>query len=169
MKEPFHHLLDTIYPNNSLLILEAMIPYVEPSLKLPLALLIKMQEVQLLIQVFNNPTRMEACGLNRTTNNSEELLSALCQAMGVDIMGQMKNMQNIMSMMNTMENTNIMNSTAKMMDNMKSMNPTENMTSDKISFENYENNSGFYSDTRNDMIDAIRQILSEQEADSYES
>ena len=52
---------------------------------------------------------------------------------------------------------------------MKSMNPTENMTSDKISFENYENNSGFYSDTRNDMIDAIRQILSEQEADSYES
>lgn len=169
MKEPFHHLLDTIYPNNSLLILEAMIPYVEPSLKLPLALLIKMQEVQLLIQVFNNPTRMEACGLNRTTNNSEELLSALCQAMGVDIMGQMKNMQNIMSMMNTMENTNVINSTTKMMDNMKSMNSTENMTSDKSLFENCENNSGFSSDTRNDMIDAIRQILSEQEADLYES
>lgn len=150
MKEPQHHFLDTIYPNNSLLMLEAMIPYVDSSLKLPLALLIKVQEIQLIMQVLNNPARMEACGLNRSSNNSEELLSALCQAMGVDIMGQMKNMQNMMNMMNTM---NTMNT----------------ISSDEEHQNNTEDVSGFSSDTRNDMIDAIRQILSEQEGDLYES
>ncbi|MBP3506571.1 MAG: hypothetical protein J6K43_09250 [Lachnospiraceae bacterium] len=173
MKEPQHHFLDTIYPNNSLLMLEAMIPYVDSSLKLPLALLIKVQEIQLIMQVLNNPARMEACGLNRSSNNSEELLSALCQAMGVDIMGQMKNMQNMMNMMNTMNTMNTM-------DNIKNMSfktPTEEskisdlhtISSDEEHQNNTEGVSGFSSDTRNDMIDAIRQILSEQEGDLYES
>ena len=162
MKEPQHHFLDTIYPNNSLLMLEAMIPYVDSSLKLPLALLIKIQEIQLIIQVLNNPARMEACGLNRSSNNSEELLSALCQAMGVDIMGQMKNMQNMMNMMNAMNTANTMNT----------MNTTSNTNPISTSEEQPEPTepvTDFSPNARNDMIDAIRQILSEQEGDLYES
>lgn len=159
MKEPQHHFLDTIYPNNSLLMLEAMIPYVDSSLKLPLALLIKIQEIQLIIQVLNNPARMEACGLNRSSNNSEELLSALCQAMGVDIMGQMKNMQNMMNMMNAMNTANTMNTTSN----------TNPISTGEEQPEPTEPVTDFSPNARNDMIDAIRQILSEQEGDLYES
>lgn len=149
MQEPSHHLLDSLYPNNSLLLLEAMIPYVEPSLKLPLALLIKMQEIQFLMQVFNNPSRMEACGLNRSNNGSEEMFRVLCQTMGVDIMGQMKQMQQMQNMMSAMNAMNTMN--------------TMNSTNEQ------EINTMKEEETRNDMIDAIRQILSEQEESPNES
>ena len=162
MKEPQHHFLDTIYPNNSLLMLEAMIPYVDSSLKLPLALLIKIQEIQLIIQVLNNPARMEACGLNRSSNNSEELLSALCQAMGVDVMGQMKNMQNMMNMMNAMNTANTMNT-------MNTTSNTNPISTGEEQPEPTEPVTDFSPNARNDMIHAIRQILSEQEGDLYES
>lgn len=161
MNEPFQHPLDNIYHNNSLLLLEAMIPYVEPSLKLPLALLIKMQEIKLLMQVLTNPSRMEACGLNRSNSNSEEMLSMLCNAMGFDFMEQMKNMQNVMNVMNTM---NAMNDTGAL----NITNVMNNMQNPQKSPERETPDSDFSSETRNDMIDAIRQILSEQEGESYE-
>lgn len=150
MNEPFQHPLDKLYPNNSLLLLEAMIPYVDPALKLPLAMLIKIQELQILIQVLNNPSRMEACGLNRGTGNSDELLNALCKAMGFDFMEQMNtlnNMQNMMNVMQTMQNSDLQ-SASKTTSNPPDIEETE---------------------TKDDMIDAIRQILSEQEGEPYES
>ena len=216
MKEPCQHLLDIIYPNNSLLLLEAMIPYVDQSLKLPLVLLIKIQEVQLLIQAFQNPARMEACGLNRSMNSSEEMISVLCQAMGIDYDGQIKNMMNMMNMMNTMNNMNASNASdimnqmknengSNMMNNeaytnimnmMNAMNSSNSSNTEGSSEQEHSDTSMEHfsdernhsdadeyfadevthpdnfqptKDTRNDMIDAIRQLLSEQEGDSYES
>ncbi len=170
MQESFHHILDTIYPNNSLLILEAMIPYVEPSLKLPLALLIKMQEIQILMQVLNNPTRMEACGLNRSNNNSEEMLNVLCQAMGMDVMRQMKQMQSMMNMMNVMNNMNSTNEhIVDIMNTEKSSFANDSQPNSAKDLEDTNRISTFSSDTRNDMIAAIRQILSKQEGTFNES
>ena len=71
MKEPFQHPLDKIYQNNGLLLLGAMIPYVAPSLKLPLAMLIKLQEIRILMQFLNNTSIMDADGLNRGRGNSD--------------------------------------------------------------------------------------------------
>lgn len=178
MNEPFQHPLDKIYQNNSLLLLEAMIPYVDSSLKLPLAMLIKLQELRILIQVLNNPSRMEACGLNRGTGNSDELLTSLCKAMGFDFMEQINtinNMQNMMNVMQTMQNSgsSSMEAAAGIRDsgisafhdphNTGPIPPEEHLSSPEEEFH------GFSPDTKNDMIDAIRQILSEQEGDQHES
>lgn len=190
MKEPFQHPLDKIYQNNSLLLLEAMIPYVDPSLKLPLAMLIKLQELRILMQVLNNPSRMDACGLNRGTGNSDELINSLCKAMGFDFMEQfnkMQNMMNTMNVMQSMQNTaaSFSDATAGMQDLRASAarNPDQSENSlHESSDSSFENGSqdfsgpspeeefhGFSTETKNDMINAIRQILSEQEEEEYES
>lgn len=193
MKEPFQHPLDKIYQNNSLLLLEAMIPYVDPSLKLPLAMLIKLQELRILMQVLNNPSRMDACGLNRGTGNSDELINSLCKAMGFDFMEQFNKMQNMMNTMNVMQSMQNMqnpgasfpDSAAGMQDlfNFAARNPDQtdsgvqesHAPSSEAGFQDFSDPSseeefhGFSSDTKNDMIDAIRQILSEQEEEEYES
>lgn len=171
MNEPFQHPLDKIYSNNSLLLLEVMIPYVDPSLKLPLAMLIKIQELRILMQVLSNPSRMDACGLNRGSGNTDELLNTLCKAMGFDFMEQINNMNTIQNMMNTM---NAMQGTHENETNV-SKNPFEQAEQPPNSFFKEHSTSPpeptqeFASETKNDMIDAIREILSEQEGDSYES
>lgn len=167
MKEPFQHPLDKIYQNNGLLLLEAMIPYVDPSLKLPLAMLIKLQELRILMQVLNNPSRMDACGLNRGTGNSDELLNSLCKAMGFDFMEQFNTihtMQNMMNTMNVMQNMQDLTAQAS-----HDIQPDQSMSQEPSEASLEEEFHGFSSDTKNDMIDAIRQILSEQEEEQYES
>lgn len=163
MKEPFQHPLDKLYQNNGLLLLEAMIPYVDPSLKFPLAMLIKLQELRILMQVLNNPSHMDAYGLNRGTGNSDELMTSLCKAMGFDFMEQIhtiNQMQNMMHTMNAMQN---MTAPASQADH-----PAEAMSQEPPDASSEEEFHGFSPDTKNDMIDAIRQILSEQEEKPYE-
>ncbi len=183
MNEPFQHPLDKIYPNNSLLILEAMIPYVDPSLKLPLAMLIKIQELRILMQILSSPSRTEACGLNRGNGNTEELLNTLCRAMGFDFMEQMNTINNMQNMMNTMNAMQTMQSDTSMsaFDLMKNMPdfsrepataPDDRDGDTVIPFNQHppqEETREFASETKSDMIDAIRQILSEQEGEPYES
>lgn len=164
MNEPFQHPLDKIYPNNSLLLLEAMIPYVDQSLKLPLAMLIKLQELRILMQVLSSPSRVEACGLNRGNGNMDELLNVLCRTMGFNFTDQMNtinNMQNMMNTMNAMQNSNPESASVSGAGGEDSaFNPAR---------QNFpEGTQEFASETKNDMIDAIRQILSEQEGESYE-
>ncbi len=167
MNEYLQHPLDSIYPNNSLLLLEAMIPYVDSSLKLPLALLIKMQEIRILIQVFHNPSHMEMCGLNRSGGNTEEMLSALCQAMGVDIMGQMKQMQQMMNVMNSMQAMND-TTTSGVPDIHEFMNAMHSAASTPSAETEATEENSTLSATGDELIDAIRTILSEQEGESHE-
>lgn len=192
MKEPYQHPLDNLYPNNSLLLLEALIPYVDPSLKFPLAMLIKVQELRFLMQAFNNPSHMESCGLNRGSEHSEEMISTICRIMGFDFQEQlnsihsMQNMMNTMNMMQTMQSMQSAppHSTA---DQSEETSPTyfaqnTGSQSDSGSFEGNgkhispqdqsespDSFHGFSQDSKNDMIAAIRQILSEQEGEQNES
>ena len=145
MKQSLQHPLDNLYPNNSLFLLEAMIPYLDPSFQLPIALLIKLQELRTLVQFFHSPSRMESFGFNRSSCGDEELMSALCQTMGINLPEQMANMENMQNMMNLAGSLSL------------SPQMAPSPPADSISHN------------REDMIDAIRQILSEQEGDTYES
>ena len=192
MKEPYQHPLDNLYPNNSLLLLEALIPYVDPSLKFPLAMLIKVQEIRFLMQAFNNPSHMESCGLNRGNEHAEEMISTSCRIMGFDFQEQlnsihsMQNMMNTMNMMQTMQSMQSAppHSTADQSEETSPSYSAQNTGSQSYSgsFEENDRNSfsqdqlespdsfhGFSQDSKNDMIAAIRQILSEQEGESNES
>ncbi len=156
MNQHFQHPLDTIYNDNSLLLLEAMIPYVDSSLKLPLALLVKVQELQILTRILQNPARTDACGLNKTSGDPEQMMTMLCQAMGLDLHGQLKQAQSMMSMMNTM---NTMNAVSDSMTN-GSFKHTDTTVPTP---EPMPEGSDF---ARDDMVNAIRQILAEQEVNT---
>lgn len=162
MNQHFRHPLDTIYNDNSLLLLEAMIPYVDPSLKLPLVLLIKIQELQILTRILQNPARTDACGLNKGSGDPEQMMTVLCQAMGLDLPGQLKQAQSMMSMMNAMN-------TGK--DSMHTESPlhsdiVESATKPESESSAESEPSDF---ARDDMVNAIRQILSEQEVMTHGS
>lgn len=156
MNPSFQHPLDTIYSNNSLLLLEAMIPYLDSSLQLPIALLIKFQEMRTLMQFFHNPSLLERYGFNRKACGNEELMSMLCQTMGLNIPGQMSDMQSILNLANSMHVSGQADSFQ------------ESETS-APSREAAEFTTNFATGTRDNMIAAIHQILSEQEGESYES
>ncbi len=131
--EQGRHPLDFLYPNNSLLLLETMIPYVEPSLRLPLALFIKFQEIQYILKAFHNPQTMSACGFGNAPSSMEDILLALCQSMGMDVTEQLKNAQNLQTMMSQMQSF---------------------QTEPKS-----DNDSNDFSHSREEMMDAIREIL----------
>ena len=149
MKQSLQHPLDKIYPNNSLFLLEAMIPYLDASFQLPIALLIKIHELQMLVKFFHNPAQMESCGFNRSQCGNEELLSMLCQTMGMNL----ANAANLYPQTGSVPQTNSAPHTG----------------SDIIADTDQPESSDSMSQTRDGMIDAIRQILSEQEGESYES
>lgn len=174
MKQSLQHPLDNLYPNNSLFLLEAMIPYLDPSFQLPIALLIKLQELRTLVQFFRNPSRMESFGFNRSSCGNEELMSALCQTMGINLPEQMSNMQNMQNMMNLAGSLNLSPQMAPSPPAGSDIIPgsfrTDAFQTDSFQTDSFQTETAdSMSHNREDMIDAIRQILSEQEGDTYES
>ena len=80
----------------------------------------------------------------------------LCQTMGMNLPEQMAGMQAMMNMANA---ANLYPQT----------NPAPHTGSDIIADTDQPESPDSMSQTRDGMIDAIRQILSEQEGESYES
>ena len=67
----FHHC-----NSNTEMLYEAM-PYVQFAFKRPLALYIKMQEMQQSMQGFDDNETLSACGLEETSHNVEDMLYAM--------------------------------------------------------------------------------------------
>ncbi len=57
--------------------LEMLIPFVEPSLKLPLALFIKYNETKLIIQAFQSTENLIRLGLHNPSSNALDIICAL--------------------------------------------------------------------------------------------
>jgi hypothetical protein len=131
-----------------------MIPYVEPRLRLPLALLIKFQEIQYILTVFHNPHMMKSCGMDSPASSPEDLLMTICKAMGIDLTEQLKTVQAMQNMQTMTNMTNIQ--TMQNMTNMPNMENSQNMSKDNTSDDDF-------SYSRDEMIDAIRDILSEEQ------
>lgn len=138
-----NHPLDHLYPNNSLLLLEALIPYVDSSLQLPLALLIKFQEIQFIVNSFSKPNVLKACGFDSASSNPQDMIFSICNALGYtssDQLSQIKNMQAMMQQMQ--QSTQVSPSCQNIYDTQS--------TNDDFSY------------SRDEMLDAIREILNEQ-------
>lgn len=92
------HPLESITNNNSLSMLEALIPFVEYPLKLPLALLIKFNEIRLIINAFRSLDNITRLGLH---NISQDPMDMLCSLTGIS--PEMLKM--LFSMMENMDGT----------------------------------------------------------------
>ena len=78
----FHsnHPLENITRNNPYSILEALIPFVDYPMKLPLALLVKYQEVRLILNAFQSTDTLSKYGLH---NSSTDPMDIMANIMGV--------------------------------------------------------------------------------------
>lgn len=71
------HPLGAITNRGSLSMLEALIPFVEYPLKLPLALFIKFTEIRMIINAFHSLEDMTRLGLHNASNNPTDMLCSL--------------------------------------------------------------------------------------------
>lgn len=147
------HLLDQLYPNNSLLLLETMIPYVDPSLRLPLALFIKIQELQMIINTLQQPNALKACGYSESPNK-DELIFSLLNTMGYDVGEQLKQVQAFQSMMNMPQASG---------QSEASNNHEIHTTSDSEINPTSNNQIDNFSNTKEEFISAIHDILDQQD------
>ena len=155
------HPLDQIYSNNSLLFLEVMIPYVDPSLRLPLALLIKVQEMRLIIEAFRNPERSELFRTVPSNQSPEDILYSLAGAMGVSIPEEMKHLSDFTSMMNQMSMSPMSDSDASVTSSSSEGNVGNSVTDGSDSAESMSNTESFQA-SRDELLSAIREILNEK-------
>lgn len=77
MNDNTRHPFAKIAGYNNLSMLESLIPFVDNSLKLPLALFIKISELQLIIRTLQNPEDVLRYGLHNTNHRPSDLLGAL--------------------------------------------------------------------------------------------
>lgn len=103
------HPLDNLISDNSLFMLEAMVPFVDYQFKKPLVFLIKYREFQSIMQSLNDRSFLSSCGFDCKPQSTEDMLMQMCNFMPGSFgssMKQMQQMQQMMNMMNVMESTN---------------------------------------------------------------
>lgn len=105
---PHSHPLDKLISDDRLFLLEAILPFVDGPMRMPLVIYLKMMELQQIMRVINNQSYIRQCDFNRDLHNQNDILASLAQCGFPDIADHMKNMQQAMNMMQAM---NAMNQT----------------------------------------------------------
>lgn len=103
---PHSHPLDKLISDDRLFLLEAILPFVEGPMRMPLVIYLKMMELQQIMRVINNQSYIRQCDFNRDLHNQNDILASLAQCGFPDIADQMKNMQQAMNMMQVMNAMN---------------------------------------------------------------
>ena len=102
----FRHPLDNLIRDDRLFIMEAIIPFVDDSMKAPLAMYIKFMELKAILEALRDPGYVNSCGLHKDINNQDDIFSSLanCGLMGgKEQLENMKKAMNVMNMMNRMK------------------------------------------------------------------
>lgn len=105
---PHSHPLDKLISDDRLFLLEAILPFVDGSMRMPLIIYLKMMELQQIMRVINNQSYIRQCDFNRDLYNQNDILASLSECGFPDIADQIKNMKQAMDMMQVM---NVMNQT----------------------------------------------------------
>lgn len=95
MEQNKQHPLDCILNQSGLSMLEYLIPFVDYPLKLPLALFIKFNEIQLIINAFQSPESIRRFGLHEPGSSPMDMVCALT--------GMSKDMLNMILSMSSMD------------------------------------------------------------------
>ena len=101
----FRHPLDNLIRDDRLFMLEAILPFLSDRMKAPLAMYIKIMELQTILSSLQDKECMTRCGLHKDINNQEDILSSLADCGFADVKGQFANMKKMMDMMKMMEST----------------------------------------------------------------
>ena len=161
----FHssHPLDNITRNNPYSMLEALIPFVDYPMKLPLALLVKYYEVRLILNAFQSSDTLSRYGLHNTSGDPMEMLG--------NIMGISPEMlKTLMSLMESQNTSNVYDNPGNQ--NYQGGNTTDTSSAQKTpgdisylnqsynDFNNYEQSHNSF-DSADNLDDNIKNIFSE--------
>ena len=102
----FHHPLDNLIHDDRLFMMEAIIPFVADNMKAPLAMYIKVMELQAILSALRDKDYVNSCGLYKDINNQEDILSSLAGCGFADIKDQFANIKKAMDMMKAMGTMN---------------------------------------------------------------
>lgn len=102
MSQSFRHPLDKLINDNSLLFLEAMVPFVDMKMKRLLIIYIKYKELTILLNNLNDGGLIEKCGFNCTPNSTEDVINSLCTVMPEDFSSSIGNTMQMLNMMQAM-------------------------------------------------------------------
>ena len=76
---PHSHPLDKLISDDRLFLLEAILPFVEGPMRVPLVIYLQMIELQQVMRVINNQSYIRQCDINRDLHNQNDLLASLAQ------------------------------------------------------------------------------------------
>ena len=102
MNQGLSHPLDKLINDNSLIMLEAMVPFVDFKMKRFLIIYIKYRELSLLLNSLNNEQYVNICGFNCSDCSGEDMLQKLCAIMPQDVSESIANAKKMMTMMQAM-------------------------------------------------------------------
>ena len=84
----FHHPLDNLIKDDRLFMMEAILPFVDDRMKAPLAMYIKIMELQTILNALRDTNYVNSCGLHKDINNQDDILSSLAGCGFPDIRNQ---------------------------------------------------------------------------------
>lgn len=99
----FRHPLDNLIHDDRLFMLETILPFVSDNMKAPLAMYIKIMELQSVLSSLQDKNYMEHCGLHKDINNQDDILSSLADCGLMDVKSQFANIKKMMDMIKIME------------------------------------------------------------------
>ena len=74
---PHSHPLDKLISDDRLFLLEAILPFVEGPMRMPLVIYLKMMELQQIMRVINNQSYIRQCDFNRDLHNQNDILASV--------------------------------------------------------------------------------------------
>lgn len=102
---PHSHPLDKLISDDRLFLLEAILPFVEGPMRMPLVIYLKMMELQQIMRVINNQSYIRQCDFNRDLHN--KMYSGIAGPVWLSgYRRSEKNMQQAMNMMQVMNAQN---------------------------------------------------------------
>lgn len=155
----FHgsHPLDNITRNNPYSMLEALIPFVDYPMKLPLALLVKYYEVRLILNAFQSRDTLSEYGLN---NSSKDPMDMLGNVLGVSP-EMIRTLMTIMESQNNTDSCNRQNNPFyRNADNYTENTLHHDNIADEDTTGSYINNN-YYNDAEYNFDDSIGNIFAE--------
>lgn len=143
---PGNHPLDKLISDQSLFLLEALVPFIDYPYKKMLVLFIKYRELMSIMNSLNDRDFISSCGFDCHPKNTEEMLINMCDFLPGNITSSMKQMKQMMSMM-------------EMMNSMPQN--TSNTTNDSFSFNNNTNR-----EHSGDLFESVLSILENEKTET---
>lgn len=106
MNQRATHPLDILINDNSLIMLEAMVPFVDYRLKKLLVIYIKYREFTLIMNNLNDIKFIDGCGFNKSADSTEDMVDVLLSTLSPDAAANISSARKMLSMMQAMEGLN---------------------------------------------------------------